>query len=305
MKVRANFRRATLLLAHSPSQEVNQQRLESYIARSSEPMLDFSDRLETSSQYSTDYPTTPSHITGTNTPRDLNSRLKVVELYALHVLPRNEDWECAQEFLANNELLDEDRRETFLQILQSLKDQKQEEDDRGAELGIAQEENLKQEHIVSKDGQIKEKSRAIPEDVGLTAQHKRSGSEIDYGIEEQSPGRSSKKLQQKANTPKQSQTSSSAKFSPISRRSQGTRRSPNNNYKRGITVINLFHDLVNRFAQSMANNPGSLLRMLLFFVTLLLALGRRDTRTWLARMTGFGFDRLKRTIGMGVKVSYV
>ena len=35
--------------------------------------------------------------TGTDTPRDLEKRIKLLELYTLHVLPRNEEWDYARE----------------------------------------------------------------------------------------------------------------------------------------------------------------------------------------------------------------
>ena len=58
-------------------------------------------------------------------------------------------------------------------------------------------------------------------------------------------------------------------------------------------------------AQSLGNSPVSLLRFLLFVVALLLALGRNDVRQRLARILGVSWDRIRKTVGMGVKVSYI
>ena len=63
--------------------------------------------------------------TGTDTPRDLEKRIKLLELYTLHVLPRNEEWDYAREFITMSEMLDEERKEAFLLALHSLKEEKE------------------------------------------------------------------------------------------------------------------------------------------------------------------------------------
>ena len=48
-----------------------------------------------------------------------------------------------------------------------------------------------------------------------------------------------------------------------------------------------------------------LLRFVLFLVGLVLALSRRDVKDRLGRITGSGWEKIRGTVGMGVKVSYI
>ena len=45
--------------------------------------------------------------------------------------------------------------------------------------------------------------------------------------------------------------------------------------------------------------------MFLFLLALLFALGRRDVRDRVRRIANDSWDSLRRTVGMGVKVSYI
>ena len=295
--------RATLLLSHSPSQTLNQSRLETYLATSGDYTLDITDRFETSSQMSADFRPTPVRANGTNTPRDLNSRLKVIELYALHVLPRNEEWDYAREFVSMCEVLDEEKREIYLQTLYSLKDQKQEDDDREAQILQSREEEMERERRAAEERRLAEaKIQEEHKPLDNIHKHGRSDSEKDYGIEDVSPADKpkAKAPSQIQNTRKQQ--GNDAKFS---RRPQNSRKPPEGIYKRSITVIHAFQQLVLRTGRSLSDSPTILLRTLLFLIALLLALSRRDTREWLTRISGIGWDRLKGTIGMGMKVSYM
>ncbi|ERT01858.1 hypothetical protein HMPREF1624_00152 [Sporothrix schenckii ATCC 58251] len=141
---------ATLLLAHAKTQVLNQKRLESYLSFSQSqvsPNLDLSGRFETSLQRrSLSRHRSPARRTpGTDTPRDLNSRVKILELYTLHVLRRNGEWDYAREFITASPILDEERREAFLQALQSLQDEEHEAEQREAEETRRQEEQVQQE----------------------------------------------------------------------------------------------------------------------------------------------------------------
>ncbi|OIW33610.1 hypothetical protein CONLIGDRAFT_185223 [Coniochaeta ligniaria NRRL 30616] len=119
---------ATLLLAHARTQTLNQKRLENYLAAANTPNLDLSGRFGTSAEPSPARHRSPakgkssaaSGPSGAATPRDLSARVKILELYTLHVLLRNDEWDYAREFISMSSVLDEERREAFLQALQSL-----------------------------------------------------------------------------------------------------------------------------------------------------------------------------------------
>ncbi|KAK0252271.1 hypothetical protein LTR91_016593 [Friedmanniomyces endolithicus] len=105
---------ATLLIGHMSGQKLNQQRLESWLASSDVGgHVSFGDGM-----------VSPSVANGSSTPKALATRSKVLELYVLHVLPANGEWEYARQFVEMSETLDEERRQAFLHALEELKGEK-------------------------------------------------------------------------------------------------------------------------------------------------------------------------------------
>ncbi|KAI4728161.1 hypothetical protein E4T49_04036 [Aureobasidium sp. EXF-10728] len=149
---------ATLLLAHMPSQKLNQQRLETYLSALSNPSFDIAAHLEASQQSMRN----SSHHNGTSTPRDLNTRLKLLELYTLHVLPQNDEWDYARDFISMSEVLDDERRDAFLQALHTLKEEKALDGIREKELQRRQDEEMQQRRIED-ERRRKEEARAEQE----------------------------------------------------------------------------------------------------------------------------------------------
>lgn len=79
--------RVTLLLAHSQDQTVTQKKIEAYLSAA-------------------------PHLMGQDDdPRGVSQRVKLVELYILHVLPRVGDWEYAREFTHMSGDLDDEQKE--------------------------------------------------------------------------------------------------------------------------------------------------------------------------------------------------
>ncbi|TDZ29394.1 hypothetical protein C8035_v011335 [Colletotrichum spinosum] len=140
---------ATLLLAHARTQELNQKKLESYLAASTSPNLDlsksFSDSPPPSPRQNHRYRSPAKGASGADTPRDLNARVKILELYTLHVLLRNNEWDYAREFISVSSVLDDERREAFLQALQSLQEEQQEAERRETEERRQQDEQLRRD----------------------------------------------------------------------------------------------------------------------------------------------------------------
>ena len=115
-----NSTSATLLLSHSTSQRVNQRKIEAYLAATNRTAVEEPDHLTSIGQEDITTSGQPSHMSYTDTPRFLDSYVKVLEIYTLHVLPRISEWKYAKDFINMSEVLDEDRRECFLQTLQEL-----------------------------------------------------------------------------------------------------------------------------------------------------------------------------------------
>ncbi|KAE8371371.1 hypothetical protein BDV26DRAFT_276219 [Aspergillus bertholletiae] len=289
---------ATLLLNHSPSQQLNQQRLEHYLSSYGQPNLDIAEHLQ-------DSPSQQSKARvngGTDTPKDLASRVRIIELFTLHVLPRNEEWDYASEFINFSEVLDEERKEMFLQTLDGLKEEREQGELRAAALQREKDAQLERE--------IQEAERQRAEEEAAAAQrsqkgHVRDNSEVDYGIEKTNPNGSAKGRGKGEKQPgsKASTSSNRTAFSPT-----GSKKKPEKPVSRpGQTraLANILRNLLRYISKTVAGNPMSFARTLLFLLGLLVALSRQGVRERLRRITGAGWQKVKGTVGMGMKVSYI
>ncbi|KAL8672080.1 MAG: hypothetical protein Q9168_003440 [Polycauliona sp. 1 TL-2023] len=302
---------ATLLLSHSSSQKTNQQHLETYLATSNHSnggnLADSagSPKRRSRSRYQEQSPT-PN---GTNTPRELASALKILELYILHVLPANDEWDYAKEFIQMSETLDDERKDIFQQALSQLEAEKtqdesyREDDARQQNHAWDSTEEANQLLQAAEPKPVEEDNNHHPHS------HRRSNSERDYGIEELKkkkrsdptsiqPSTSSTPRASKANQQRNNNKSSQHKTSPRKTTNSGI-------LARSAAIITAFQNMISNMTLSMSKNPSALLRSVLFLVALLVALSRRDVKERVARITGAGWEKVKRTVGMGVKVSYI
>ncbi|KAH7117802.1 hypothetical protein B0J11DRAFT_468372 [Dendryphion nanum] len=273
---------STLLLTHSPSQRLNQQRLETYLSASTNPIFDISSHMQSS------LPRRPSqHNNGTSTPRDLNTRLKLLELYTLHVLPRNEEWDYAREFINMSEVLDDERKEAFHLALSSLKDEKEESEAREENLRQQQKEQMEQRRKESEARRL-EQSRAEDERRKREEENRRQPRGSDE-VFRKSPSRQAP----------------SAASSRAARPAKKVSSPPPSLYHRASTAFASMQALITNTAHSMTANPMAMFRTLLFFLAFALAFGRRDLRERIMRVLRNAWEKIRRTVGMGVKVSYI
>ncbi|KAF2001572.1 hypothetical protein P154DRAFT_521629 [Amniculicola lignicola CBS 123094] len=274
---------ATLLLTHSPSQRLNQQRLEAYLSASANPTFDVSSHMQ-SSNYLQRRPS--QHNTGTSTPRDLNTRLKLLELYTLHVLPRNEEWDYAREFISMSEILDDERKEAFLLALHSLKEEKEESEVREAKLRQQQQEQMEHRRKESETRRL-EQSRAEDERRKREEENRRQPRGSDDTLRKVPP-RQAPSISPRTSKP-----------------SKKIAQPPPGLYHRVSSAFNSMQRLISNTAHSMTANPMALFRTFLFLLAFILAFSRRDLRDRIMQILRKAWDKVRRTVGMGVKVSYI
>lgn len=287
--------RATLLLNHSHSQALNQQRLETYLSSYGQPNLDFTEHFRNGSE-----PRIIRPSGGTDTPKDLTARVRILELFTLHVLPRNEEWEYAAEFINLSEVLDEERKEVFLQTLDSLKEEKEQGELRAAALQREKDAELERQ---SERRRAEEAASERGEQNG----HKRNGSEAEKKQSSRgSKGRGTKPSDRQSGS-KTSASSGRTAFSPPAGSSKNVKKpeKPESRAPRSRALGNLLRNLVQYMSRIVSGNPLSLARLVLFVLGIVMALSRQDVRERIRRVTGSGWDKVKGTIGMGVKVSYI
>jgi hypothetical protein len=293
---------ATLLITHSPTQKVTQQRLENYLSASNQPNMDISDRFDYGGHEDASRPRI-ARGSGTDTPRDLNAKVKVIELYSLHVLPRNGEWNYAKEFITMNEFLDQDTKEEFLLTLQSLDAQRRADQEHEAELLREQEKEIARarrqvEHRTTEEARLAQQraqGRHTPE-----LHRQQSKSEQDYGIEDSTDTRTLRVNSGVKGTGAAS-TQRSVPLHKQASRPKEEARGIIGFIGRGTALFSTFKDLILQLTRSLPHRPAVVLRLLVFIAALLVAWGRHDVRDALARMV----VAVKRTIGMGVKVSYI
>lgn len=281
---------------------MNQKRLENFLAASNTPNLDISRQLEAARSHR---PSSRSGRSaskgaggGADTPRDLNARVKILELYTLHVLLRNNEWDYAREFISLSSVLDEERREAFLQALQSLQEEQQAAQKREREEQQRQEAELRRDienaRRLRAENEARERRR-------LEEEHaKREASEVDYGIE-QSPHPSSGKTRNPRNgsvLPKPAQSSSSTS------KAKKSMVSPSFGARAAMIIANI-GNVIEQMGVSLRTNPMLLMRLIAFIVSIIVVFSRRDLRERIQRILGSGWKKVKQTAGMGVKVSYL
>lgn len=232
--------------------------------------------------------------------RDLESRTQLIEIYALHVLPKNKEWDYAKNFVQSSDILDDESRDAFLQTLKELEDE---------EYGRVPLQHLDPVHEPENrlEPQLQD---SITSDSASTVReaplmnHHRSNSEIDYGIEEKKivPGSVPEK---KPSPPRPIRKISSNQrhHCAVSRSTTNTlpQRPTSGPIKQSLVAFGALQQLFSHVSRYFTHNPLVLLRFILFLVSLVTALSRRDVRERLR----IGWDKVKRTIGMGVKVSYI
>ncbi|PNY27908.1 Uncharacterized protein TCAP_02156 [Tolypocladium capitatum] len=292
---------ATLLLAHAHDQTLNQRRLETYLASSNAPNLDLTGKLAGSpapgSRTGQRYRSPAPGTSGANTPRDLNARVKILELYTLHVLLRNDEWDYAREFISVSSVLDDERREAFLQALQSLQEERLERERLEREERRRQEDELRREIEQARrqraENEERERKRTAEERV------RREGSEVDYGIEQMPGNTTGSGSKARQSRPQQRPPR------PSVSRPNGKAVVPRTFTGQASMILSRLHTAIQELATSLNRKPVLLMRLLAFVMGLLIMVGHKGIRQRIQRILGASWNKVKATAGMGTKVSYI
>lgn len=255
---------------------MNQMKLETYLSSNLNPTFDVTAHMETSVEGRPSARRADS-TAGTSTPRDLNTRLKLLELYTLHVLPRNDEWDYAENFIKMSEVLDEERRETFLATLYALKEENKLESVKRTELEKRrrreeQEEGERRAEMIRTTEEARRKEM-------LTAKGE-TWHNVDYNPEEAMRSRQNNKI----------------------KRQQGP---SSNMVKRFRSFLSSLQTSLFFTALSIRKNPAAILSYLLFMIAFLTACLRRDIRDRLKVWLQIVMTKWRDTIAMAMKISYI
>lgn len=282
---------ATLLLGHMPDQRMNQGRLEDYLATSE----------DAGGALGYDGVSTPMS-THSASPKALQARIKVLELYALHVLPEVGEWEYAREFVEGCGNLDEERKEAFLAALDGLREEREGLKKREVELQEQREREVQEEKARLEQEEKRRIEDADREKQKLEQQQQKANAAKQASNQSTTAGNINNNGNGNSNNnsnghTRGSQPARSARKTPSSSSQQPTAANATTLLTRLTAIV---HHLRHNVGPSLLNA-----RLLMFFFAFLLLASRRDIRVKLRRALGDGWDKVRRTVGMGVKVSYV
>lgn len=279
---------ATLLLGHMQNQTLTQQRLEAYLSASADAAH---------IAFLQDGIATPMS-NGTSSPRELTTRLKILELYALHVLPANDEWDYAQQFIEMNDMLDDERREAFLHALQGLKAEKVGTAERERELQELRDREIEEQRAAEEAKRREDERREEERKKAAAAEKARSYPPISAPSAGASNGHNNGKAA--VNTQNASQPASKS-----TKPQKKSRPHPANFYSRASSVLGNLQQTIMQAGRNMTGNSMAMMRFLMFLIAFILLLSRRDLRLKLKRTIEASWGKVKQTVGMGVKVSYV
>lgn len=278
--------------------------MESYLSASNQPTTDIREPSGTSNNVNG----RKGYGNSTGSPRDLASHIKLLELYSLHILPRNDEWEYAREFIGINKMLDEENRAAFLQALQTLEQFKSQDHETEERVAQEQEDRSKGERQeIEKEilRQVHAKDERLAYEQELNG-HKRVESEKDYGIDVPNPAPISGKTGTISSKPIAKVTKDkNRQFLQIPSTTSLNNSKKLGLYSHSLAITNALQRLVLNIVYSLSKNPMPLLRFVFFVMGLVVALSRRGVKDKIGRITGVGWDKVRRTVGMGVKVSYI
>jgi hypothetical protein len=193
-----------------------------------------------------------------------------------------------------SEVLDDERKEAFLQALHGLKEEQEESAVREKELQQQQQEQMEQQRRQEEENRQAEARRA-DEDAARRKEEARR--QQQRPPDPSSPAR-----------PKSSQgpgTSRSSRAAAVPKKEIARRAQPASLYKRATNIFTAIQSLFLNTAQTLSNNPMALMRAVLFLLMFAFAFGRRDLRERARRMLRQIWEKVRATVGMGVKVSYI
>lgn len=209
-----------------------------------------------------------------------------------------------------SEVLDEERREAFLHALQSIQDEKN--FDQKREERLQNERNHQLEAARKRDAEARSQEQAkVGQDARRPEPNRTNTAEGDYGVDRSNLRNSSHSSVAAPNGSRLSSAPSlPEKRGPTTKSSKSATSNPNPSrapslYHRASRVVGGLQKSVIIMGQNMRTHPMLLFRFLAFLVAMIMAFSRRDVRERLGRLRTESWNKLRGTLGMGLKVTYI
>lgn len=234
---------------------------------------------------------------------------QLVELFLLHVLPKNEEWDYARAFVANNGYIDPDSRERYKEAVDFLEDsahRTEVEKDNPSSLDLTEttRNDFTSRMLQSERSKFKDESSLTSEE---RPQHTSDQLRTHESFTPQPNAVSSKGHEDRLTVPVQGSDSpnkvnekSAAPLAPVTKSTARQIKKTNINDRNILYTITVFKNLLLAGKEYVFKNPQMILRILLLYLFIQGLLANRQAHIILTRW----FRKLKQTIIMGTKVSY-
>ncbi|KAI5821014.1 hypothetical protein BZA77DRAFT_257233 [Pyronema omphalodes] len=258
---------ATLLLSHAPDQRATQKRIEDWMGNC------------------------PSAID--EDVKSVMQRQMIAEIYILHVLPRTGEWEYAREFTMMSPDIDVEIKEHFYTTLDRLQKDQQAMELQSRELERQREEELEIERIKAQETRKAKGSRA-PSTSSRAASRRRGSSVKPTERSSPAPGLTA--------DVKRPATASASAVKEIKKQVQAPRTQ-----KGHSSLITTTTALLSRMQQYMTRSSGpfSMLQTIIMLMVIAWMTNNKRMRDKVRRWLVLCWIKIARTVGMGMKVTYV
>ena len=276
--------------------------------------ISLSHTIDEPSRHTPDILDPPNDQSGrvTDVLRSVEIQLQILEIYTLHVLPRNGEWDYARDFISMSSILDDERKDAFLQTLTEIQEDAPATSDRaGLESGHYDSHlptSSTSQDLGRTDSEITvipapQSSRLRDTDTQQPTHTDRSDPSSISPLRPISP----KPSRNAPNTfPEESSDTTQSISQNTTNLHINSRRPPRTDLiKRSVHIMTMLQKLVSHSVLKLSHNPANLLRLVIFLIGFIMTFTRQDLREQVRRVLGRSWDRVRRTVGMGVKVSYM
>lgn len=206
-----------------------------------------------------------------------------------------------------SEVLDEERKDAFLQGLHHLRDESEQAAQRERDLAVEREHQLEarrrdeaeeQQRRAEEERERERRRREEEEERKRPPSRRTAGNGSTRPAEVPGPTDHGRRLASPPSRMPPNQRGARTPAKKVAASQKGL-------FKRAAALVTAIQAAIIGTAQGVRRNPMAYMRAMLFLLAFILAFAREEVRERVKRWLKDAWDRVRRTIGMGVKVSYI
>ena len=247
-------------------------------------------------------------LSRSNTLYALEIQLQIIEVFALHVLPQNEEWDYAREVLNRNATLDEERRDLLLQALAELESVAPKDDDSEPDVVVTSNEVHAGAYpsIPRRLDRTASEVTVVPitkvdrsyQPEKVTEDEETIASSVEQGLRSMSPRPLETNSQNPAHSQEKGKDKRPVSLNQDNAKHIGIRR-------QNFALYDFVAQLIANSTTRLARNPTPLLQFVLFLTVLIGAMRQPGLKAKLRQMMDRILRSIKQTLGMGFRASSI